>query len=96
MRRNPVYHDPPLCERTDEAGTGGTVIAFTEKTAEALARIEASLGRENPAASVKEMEAKISAQLKWAGAPAAISAGELEDLLRRIEEAVRRSPDGAR
>jgi hypothetical protein len=45
---------------------------------------------------VKEMEAKISAQLKWAGAPAAISAGELEDLLRRIEEAVRRSPDGAR
>lgn len=96
MRRNPVYHDPPLCERTDEAGTGGTVIAFTEKTAEALARIEASLGRENPAASVKEMEAKISAQLKWAGAPAGISAGELEDLLRRIEEAVRRSPDGAR
>ena len=92
--RNPVYQDPPLCEKTAEAGTGEIAIGFAAKTSEALVRIEATLGRENPAASVKDMEAKISAQLKWSGAAAAVSGTELEDLLRRIEETMRRSASG--
>jgi intracellular multiplication protein IcmO len=96
MHRNPVYQDPPLCEKADAAGTGAAVIGFTEKTAEALARIEASLGREDPVASVKAMEAAISGQLKWTGAPAAISAAELENLFLRIEETIQRAASGAR
>lgn len=94
--RNPVYHNPPLCEKTGEASPGETVIGFTEKTAEALVRIEATLGRANPEASVKTMEAQISGQLKWTGPVVAVSAIELQDILRRVEETIRRTASGAR
>jgi hypothetical protein len=80
----------------DEAGTGTMTIGFAAKTTEALVRIEAALGHPNPAASVKDMEAKISAQLKWSEAAAPAPGTELEDLLRSIEETMRRAASGAR
>lgn len=94
--RNPVYQNPPLCEKPDDAVAGEFVLGFTETTTAALAGIEASLGRENPLASVKHMEAKISAQLKWNGPAAVISASELDNLLSRVEETMSRSGSGAR
>lgn len=94
VERNPVYHDPPLCEKAGGGQAGGTVIGFAEKTVKALIEVEAALGKDDPMGSVKAMEAQISAQLTWTRPPAKMADAELESLLLRIETMMSRAGSG--
>ncbi|RKP47543.1 type IV secretory system conjugative DNA transfer family protein [Trinickia fusca] len=97
IERNPVYYQPPLCEKPDVSDPQRTVIGFTDKTIEALAEVEEALGRDDPLASVKAMEAQIASHLTWTQPGVPLTDDEWAHLFGRIEATMGRlSSEAAR
>jgi hypothetical protein len=82
--RNPLYQDPPLCEKAP-SGAASSTIGFTDETLDRLIEVEAALGREDPSASVRAIEGQVAAQLAWTKPPLTVAEEELRALLARLE-----------
>ncbi|WP_206956319.1 type IV secretory system conjugative DNA transfer family protein [Trinickia acidisoli] len=83
--RSALYQRPPLCEKPADDASGTTIVGFTDETIDRLTQVEAALGRHDPLASTRTIEAQVSAQLTWSKPPITLAERELQALLARIE-----------